>query len=351
MSFSSTFFRSKHSESVVLVDIGTAAVAGAYVRYPEDDVPVILYTKRLPIEVRKDEPHETAMLRALQMLGETLIREGAPVLVRAAGNGRADTILVSIDAPWQETKVRTEDFEQKVPFVFTKSIVAEALKKNHVPVSGKLLADESIIGTVLNGYETRNPYGKKVHRASIIILTSLIDERIANDIATTLRSLYHTNHILHIVGSSLRYQAMRIAFPHERNALILDATGPLTSIALVRKNLLVTVIEMPENTSVAATDATWMQRIKDELTEIAKHFPLPRIIFLLGQESEITSLRATLDAAKLGELWLSDNPPNIVSVLASHISGTIKQAATTPPDLPLLFMTLFWQHCTPEESI
>lgn len=348
MSLSSTFFRSKHSESVVFIDIGTGSVAGAYARYAEGDTPMLLYTQRIPFEIRKDEPHEAAMLRALKELGDTLIREGAPILLRATGSGHINTILVSIDAPWQKTIMRVEKFEQKVPFVFTKSIVAEALEKTHVPVPGKLLADESIIGTILNGYETRNPYGKSVHRASIVILTSLIDENIAEGIAMTLRNLYHTKHVLLIVGSSLRYQAMRTAFPHERDALILDATGPVTSIALVRKNLFVAVNEIVDT---AVAPHSWVQGVMDELAKIAKEFPLPRTIFLLAQESEISSLRASLDTANLGKLWLSDNPPKIISVLASHIVGSIRQMTSGPPDLSLLLMTLFWQHRTPEETV
>ncbi|OGG78547.1 hypothetical protein A3A36_00175 [Candidatus Kaiserbacteria bacterium RIFCSPLOWO2_01_FULL_52_12b] len=356
MSFSNIFFHKKHSESVVFIDIGASSVAGAYAHYAEGEVPALLYTRRLPIELHKDEPHETAMLRALHVLGDALIREGAPTLMRATGRGDAGTILVSIDAPWQETRVRAEKFEQKDPFIFSKSIVARALKETYVAMPGKVLADESIIGTTLNGYETHNPYGKKVHRAAIVILTSLIDERIANGIATTLRNLYHTKNVLLIAGSSLRYQTLRAVFPHESDMLILDATGSLTSIALVRKNFLVTVNEMspasgpPAESSDAVTPDAWIQRIKDELVEIAKDFPLPRTIFLLAQESEIASLQKSLEAAKLGGLWLSDNPLTIVPVLASHMNGSIRQVTATPPDLPLLLMTLFWHYRTPEEK-
>lgn len=343
MSFLSNIFNPINAESIVLLDISAGSVAGAYAHYKEGEIPSLLYTRRFPIEIREGEEHELAMLRSLSVLGNALIREGAPILARVTGSGSVGTILVSMDAPWQETSVRTEHFERKIPFTFTKRMVATALEKTSVATQGKILADESIIGTILNGYETREPYGKKVHRASVVILTSFIDEKISENIVRILRSLFHIKNILSIAGSSLRYQAMRTAFPHERNALILDATGSLISIALVRKDLLVAIAEVSEGVSVRDTDS-WIQKVIGEFTELAKRYPLPRTIFLLAREQSASSLEQALKTAKLGGLWLSDNPPKIVTVLAGHIIGSIRQVTTAPPDLPLLLMALYWQH-------
>jgi len=88
----------------------------------------------------------------------------------------------------------------------------------------------------------------------------------------------------------------------------------------------------------------WVQKVIVELTELAKEHPLPRTIFLLAQEQDISPLELALNSAKLGGLWLSDNPPKIVPVLASHITSFIRQVTTAPTDLPLLLMTLYWQH-------
>lgn len=346
MSFLANLFSNeKKRESVVLIDIGTVSVAGAYIEHIDGELPVVHYTRRLPIEIRGAEPHEDAMLRALGVLGDALIREGAPLLLRATGSATVDMILVSVDAPWQTTSVRTEHFEQNEPFTFSRSMVMAALKKTGTAPEGKLLVDESIIGTILNGYETHSPYGKRVKRASLVILTSLIDEHVAEKIKSTLRGLYHTKHIFSIASSSLRYQAMRIAFPHERDALILDATGPLTSIALVRRNLLVDVTEVPTRTN---NTEEWLKKISGELAALALRFPLPRTIFLLAREEDSASLRKALDVANLGKLWLSDNPPKIISVLGNHIVSLVKQATTATPDLSLLLMALYSEHRRPE---
>ena len=343
MSFFDKIFHPKHTESVVLVDVSADSVAGAYAYYVKGEAPILLYTCRLPIEIHDGEPRETAMLTALSLLGSRLIREGSPVLARATGSGRANNILVSIDAPWQETRIRTESFERKTEFIFTKQIVATVLANTASALPGKNLADESVIGTVLNGYQTHEPYGKIVRRASIIVLASFIDQKVSDGIVTIFKGHFHTKDVFSIAGSSLRYQAVRRIFPHESDALILDAMGSLISVALVRKNLLVDVAEISDSTVTGSTDL-WMKMVTKEFTSLAKRYPLPRGIFLLAKEQNIPPLDQIFKSSNLGGLWLSDNPPKIVSILASHVAGSLRQLSTDPPDLPLLLMTLFWQH-------
>ncbi len=347
MGLFSSLFGSSQKESLIFIDISAGTVGGAYACYGQGTLPKIVYTRRVPIELRADEPHENAMLRALQVLGEALVRDGAPALARLTGSGSVHTILVSVDAPWQETRVRTEKFEKSAPFTFTKAMVATALEKTRAESVGKHLADESIIGTILNGYETRAPYGKKASRASVIVLTSLIDQKVSESIVTALRGFFHTKNILSIAGNSLRYQAMRIAFPHERDLLILDGMGRLISTALVRKALLVAVNEVSVDFSARET-RSWIEKVKEELTAIATRYPLPRTIFLIAQEESAGALEKALEAAELKELWLSDNPPKVLSVQPTHLTPFVQQSSASLPDLSLLLMTLYWGHRSAE---
>lgn len=333
------FHKKKKVESVILIDISTSSVAGAYAMFAPNEQPTLLYTRRLPVEVHDKEEKTRAMLRALKTLGDTLIHEGAPSLLRATGSGRANSVLVSIDAPWQETSVRTEHFEQNEPFVFSKEMVAAALEKTNTAPPGKILADKSIIGTTLNGYQTNDPYEKEANRAAIIVLTSLINEHVAEGIKTVIRGVFHTEDVLPIAGSSLRYQAMRIAFPHERDSLVIDATSrEVTSLSLVRKSLLINTTEVEKHTKDVVA---WARSVADTLKNLASRYPLPRTVFLLAHEPEILLLRKALDTEKLEKCWFSDNPPKMVSVLGSHVSTFVRQATTTPADLSLLLMALF----------
>ncbi len=341
MNFFETFLQKKKlAESILLIDISADSIAGAYAHYEEGMSPVVVYSRRLPIETRKDETPARAMVRALNVLGADMIREGAPALARCTGSGNAAKILVSVNAPWQETVVRVEDVEQDGPFLFTKAIVAKKLDDVTAELPEDMIAEESVIGTLLNGYETHNPYGKMVRRASLIVLTSLIERHVAEDITSALKSLYHTKSIRLISGSSLRYQAMHNVFPHERDAIIVDAISrSRTSVALVRNGIFISMIQ----TAASVYDPAWISLITEQFPEIAKQYPLPRMIFLLVRESDTATLQKALASVNFDPLWLSDNPPKIVPIVYSHLLGMIRYLGTNSLDPGLLFMVLYHQ--------
>lgn len=331
----------KRTETAVLIDIGAASVAGACVKFVEGEAATLLYTRRLPIELRKDEPQEQAMLRALEILGKALVTDGSPVLSHETGSQRPNSIFVSIDAPWQKTSMHTERIEKPQPFLFTKNMVKEILQKQAPAQRDAVLSDESIIGTVLNGYETHEPYGRKPRRVTMYILTSYIDRKVADGVTKLLQGFYKTKHIPLISGSSLRYQAARIAFPFERNAIILDATGPLAAVALVRNNLLVALSETAG--SEMGSDG-WVEEIRGALGTFSQHYPLPRMIFAIARETDIPLLNDRLNSSNIGSLWLSDIPPKIVSFRSSHVVDSVRQASESSADISLTLMALFWQH-------
>lgn len=349
MSFiTSLFCKKKFAETVLLINVSSDTVSGAYARYEDGVVPVVVYSRRMPIEVRSDEPSERALLRALKLLGADLIREGAPALSRVTGCGSADRISVSVDAPWQEITVRTEQFESEKTFVFTKNLVKKRLKANVITLPEKMIVDESVIGTVLNGYETRAPYGRTVHRASAIVLTSLIEQIVAQGIRETLEKLFHTKNILQISGSSLRYQVIRHTFLHEHDAIILDAISrSLTSIALVHQDMFVSIHHINAHSS---DDAAWVSAITNELSEMAKHHPLPRTIFLLAQESDVVSLQNMLAATHFDSLWLSDAPPRVVAISKNQLRGSVRYTGADALDISLFLMTLYCGRQQPAEE-
>jgi len=342
MSFLRRIFRRERRDTVALIDIGARRVAGAYVHYEGSETPVVVYTKVVAMSIQTGEEHSVTMLRTLDELCALMVSEGVPALTRAIGRHAVDAVLVSIDAPWQETAVHHEKVLKDKDFIFTKQMVAEAVAKVSPPSPGKIYSDASVIGTKLNGYEVWHSFGKRAHRATTIILTSLIDEQVSNAVRAAVQKLSHTKRVAIIAGASLRYQALRVAFAHEHDALILDATGPLPEVALVRKGFLVALAETPE--SLESVDGVTSEDFMRCFAEVATRYPLPRTIFLLARFDQMDEMKRTLDGVKFNALWLSDNPPRVIPLLTSHMTGLVKQMTTNPPDLPLLLMALYYRY-------
>jgi len=337
----SLIHRGRH-ETVALIDIGANSIAGALARYTDTALPTIVYASRLPIEIQANEEHSAAMLRALEMLGNTLAQEGVPALVRATGRHTINTVLVSIDSPWQETVAHTVPAGNGGGFVFTKKLVTDAVQKVSAPKPGRVFTDVSVIGTILNGYSIRNPYGKRARTALIIVLTSSIDAKAVDGVNLIFERLFTGKRVVIIAGTSLRYQAVRVAFPHEHEALVIDATGPLPEIALIRNNFLVGVSETPE--SLASAGGVRAEDFMRCFADLAKSYPLPRTIFLLARDSELDAVLKTLDSVNFSTLWFSDTKPKIIPLLTKHLAGLVQQKTTLAPDLPLLLMALYYRY-------
>ncbi|HVM59204.1 MAG TPA: hypothetical protein VMT80_02660 [Candidatus Paceibacterota bacterium] len=340
MAFSGLFGK-KAGESMLLIDIGAASVAGAAATHSTGDDLSLAYAKRVAIEHREGEAAEEAMIRALETVADALVVEGAPALARAGGAPHAHRALISLDAPWQETELHTEKVERRDAFVITRQMLSQMLKKALPDMPGKTPVDESVIGTIVNGYETREPFGKRGRRVTFILLTSYIVTETARRIVGALRKRFPHVRLMTIAGPSLRYRALASVFPHERDALIVDATAPQVSIALVRRGLLAAVSETPP----AGFDAPqWVSGIESALARIATEYPLPRTVLLLAREAEIARVREALEAPSLGKAWLVDTPPKIISVLASHVAPSAPRPEGAAPDLVLELMLRYAQN-------
>ncbi len=337
MSFLRDLFSKKQILSVALIEVSSESVGGAYALVSPNSATQVLYSLRLPIEAHMKEKPEAAMERTLRTLGGELVRLGAPVLLRATGSGTARQVLVAVSAPWQETTVRTEVLEEKKSFVLTEDHIQQVLLNSaHIP-PGRILVDETPVGITLNGYSTDKPVGKRATRATVTVLASTIDEHATMSVANVLRSLFHTKDIQLIAGSSLRYQALRKAFPHERDCLILDASGSEISTALVRNSFLVATYDMK---SVVASEKRWPEEVRVALRKISEGNPLPHTILLITDGEKRLELKKMLDDTSLSTLWFSDEPPTIIAVQPSHVSALVKHMGMSEPDLPLLLMGL-----------
>ncbi len=331
-------FKRRTYAAIVCVDIGANTIGGAYTVFQEQSLPHTLYAKRVPIIAHSGEEPGAAMIRALEVLGVALTREGAPALLRAMGSGHISGVLVSLDAPWQTTVLRTETIEEKSPFVFTKHTARTMLAQRTEIPNGMTLVNESIIGTLLNGYETRQPYGKRAHRATIMALSSFVRDEVLAPVAATLRALYHIRVQFSITGSSLRYQAIREIFPHENDAILLDAIGTEVSVTLIRRGLLVASLETP---CAPPGSPEWTATTTNLLRQVAVQYPLPRTIFILAEDTTAAAVTAACRSPLFGSIWLTEKPPKLVFVRPSHLAALVTSSGT--PDVVLSFMAIYWR--------
>ncbi|MDR3546964.1 MAG: hypothetical protein P4M11_01580 [Candidatus Pacebacteria bacterium] len=359
------FSKKSEQASVALLDITSSSVGGALVLVAHGSLPTVYYTHRLPIESHEGEDLTSAMLRALDELAATLIRQGAPILRQETKSGRIERVYVSIGAPWQATSVRTQHVNESKPFTFTHAFLTEITRKSSVVREGYRLSGESVIATMLNGYEVQHPFGKKVTRAELIILSSLIEKNAAESIEEVLRKTYHTHALTLTAFAPLAYMVFRDIFPHEKDFLVLDVSGKATDIAFVKRGLLVDVASLPHGTTelvhkgqspVTGNDILpsdrltkemdssrkeWLDALTSTLREFSTKNALPRTLFLLAEDASREYLKSLLDSPELRSLWLTDEPLAVIPVLPSQFSSFVRSRGEAGGDVYLSLLAMF----------
>lgn len=362
----------KQSRSVALIDIGSASVGGAYAHYREGEQPVIYYTARVAVEPREGESITDSMLRSLAFLDRLMIEEGAPTLRREAGSGHVDEVLVSVAAPWQETVITTTRIEEKHPFTFTHHHLELAGKG--APVGkDKVRSGRTIIASILNGYETSNPFGKRATRADLIVLTSTIDKTALKLVQGAFRKTFHTSSVTVTAFAPVAYTVFRDLYPHLKDFIVLDVSGTGTDVAFVKRGLLADthaipyglhdlaralrqagqrahlsaedIIDPAANSTFAkeaeAIREVWLESLREAFSAFSKNQALPRTVFLLADQDAREYLKRLLEESRLRTLWLSDEPLAVLALAPANLAPFVKTRGLGEGDLFLAVLSLF----------
>jgi hypothetical protein len=362
------FFSQHKRTSVVLIDADSGSVGGAYAHFATGKPPRIYFTARLRIDTTGERPTAADMLKTFSALTDTLVTAGAPILQRETGSGHIDQVFLSVGSPWQKTAVSVCTIEDKngKEFVFTNNMIGDVRVPPKEP--GMVAMETMIIATLLNGYETSHPFGKRAKRADLITLSSSIDEKVLSAIQTILKRAYHTHNITCTTFASLSYAVLRDMYPHEKDFIVIDFSGDTTDLAFVKGNLLVDVISVPLGTHafseairgthrgtgvidltrnqafgerIARLQSDWTNLLSNALKQFTKRHALPRTIFLIASQEARDFAKRLLDAPELHAIWLSDEPLRILPVLPSQFSSFVETRGSASGDVTLAMLALY----------
>jgi hypothetical protein len=365
------FGSKEKTKSLVLVDISSSSVGAAYARTTPNGPTVLVHSVRAPIAASSTDISTELMLRTLDGVLRDLRQNGAPALHKLSGSGSVQGVFVLVGAPWQNTEIHIETLVEEKLFTITETLLLEAKKKIKTP-EGYYRSEESILGSVLNGYETPEPVGKRAKRAEIIVLSATIKE----ETAKLLRSTLGTFSSLHAVNftelPSLIARAAKTVFPHEKDYLALRVSGEATELVLVKHGFPIFIATVPtgldafrhaaqENgfssfpdggdsidrtksvgldIKLADTERRWVSALITHLSTFTEKHALPRTVFLITEEHAGAFLRRVLDAPDMHALWLSDEPLAVIRLESKQFNTNVVYAHEDSDDVVLSMLGL-----------
>jgi hypothetical protein len=350
----------KKTENVAVIDIRSSSIGAAYVAL--GPVPTLVYATRTPLDPHATEPVREALPRTLDIVLADLVKTGAPLLRSTTGSAHISHVYVALSAPWQHSVVSSRKIEQDKPFIFTHQSLTEAVGTEVVEKPGM----ERV------RYEVSEPFGKKVNRAELILLSSSIDSDLMECVGKAVRKALHEKNVTFDAFMPQAYSVMRDLYPHQRDFILMDIGNDATEALLAKHGLLVSLTSMPHGvgeitraargsglssaavptsqvldlakpTEPASPDnakEVWLKHMQESLGQIATQEPLPRTVFLLAEENVSDFLRTLLDAPVLRSLWLSDEALSILPILPGQFTTFLGEGSVNPADPALALLAL-----------
>jgi hypothetical protein len=258
-----SFSKKEKEEVALLVHVGNGSIVCALTSLTILSKPKILYSIRahFPLSEKPDAArliHNTNSL--LDPLLETLMKNGFTSEYWKKHKKIVDFALVTFSSPWFVSKTKRISILEENPFTVTKAFIENIVQNEEAIFKKELVKEDrrettetfsiiekSVLHTKINGYTLDNPIGKKTKRFEAFLFMSLVAETIEKEI--TSRILKHThilkNHILLHTFPLITFSAIRDMFPSVPDFLVMDITGEITEITLVRDNTIVETLSFP----------------------------------------------------------------------------------------------------------
>jgi hypothetical protein len=240
-------FSKKESKNIIAVlDIGSGNIGGAIVQRDGAKPPKILYTTQKDIIFQDEFKFERFLSSMLETADIVLaqLQKNSPQKIK-------ETIVV-LSAPWYLSQTRTiNQKSDKVGIVTRRKVDSlilaevEELKKNfdirYKSLTGSKaeLVDVKNIRMKLNGYETKDPFGKYANQFEAFIFVSLSPNTILNSLRDKIKKHFPKSTVSFHSFSFAAYCVLRDIYTNNRNFMFVDISGEMTDISVVYQEALV----------------------------------------------------------------------------------------------------------------
>ena len=105
--------------------------------------------------------------------------------------------------------------------------------------------EKNIIQTLLNGYNVNKPYGKETNRIDITLFMSMISDEIRRKVRDIIEKIFNTDNILYNSFALASFSVTRDVFSAEKDFLLMDISGEVSDIMLIRDDVIVKTSTFP----------------------------------------------------------------------------------------------------------
>ncbi|HPS21548.1 MAG TPA: hypothetical protein PLO44_01950 [Candidatus Paceibacterota bacterium] len=385
------FSKSKKTEDLMLVfDIGSSSVAGAFFKATDSGVPKIIYTTREPISLEKDINPE----RFLELMLKTLEKVVYKMATRKIGAPKK--VFCVLASPWYASQTRVIKYSQETPFEFTQKLADSLIQKEI-----KIFEDENLkqysdeqnkiraielrnMKISLNGYDVQNPMGKKATSLEMTVFISMSPEQILSPMEKVINMHFRCKEIKFSSFAMASFAVARNTFVHQDSFLLIDIGGEVTDISMVKKDVLSSSISFPLGRNfmireVSETlhcslaeaksyislykdghaakevenklepimkklEAKWLKSFQESLVNLSNDISIPATIFVTVDQELNNFFSKIIKTEQFNQYTLTESKFRIIFLGTEALHGIATFQEETPRDAFLIIESIYINH-------
>lgn len=238
-------------ELALVFDIRSSSVGGAFFEIQKQGIPKVISSIREPIHFENEIDIDKFLFLTIKSL-EVVVGKMCMM-----GIGKPVKIFCVLSSPWYASQTRVIKLEKNTPFLFTSKLADDLIKKeigifeeehlkNFSNTSNKTrLIEFKNMKTLLNGYQTSDPFNKKTKKLEMVVFLSIGGELILKKIEETIFRHFHSDNIKFSSFVMASFVVARDMFIDQESFLLVDIGGEVTDISMIKKDILSDSISYP----------------------------------------------------------------------------------------------------------
>ncbi len=364
----------------MVFDIGSSSVGAGLLKLARGEPVRVIHS------IHEAIPHQTTvdpdklfrdMIEVLKRVYGEIIKQGVTHLTGSEfRHVKISRVLYSFSSPWSATQTKTLSIKKDKSFVFTHELLnslmldEERKFKREVTGSGKVFSadlsviERRIIQTRLNGYDVRDPFGKRAREADISYFSGIVPKSVLDKTIEVSHAEHISKNIKVLTFPLIAYSAIRDAFPKENDFIHLRIGGEISDVSIIEDGLITESASFPRGqNNVVGIIAENINMTKEQTVSLLKLYMSGHAeadfsaksepIILRFMDEWVVGLRAVLEKLKNGmflpqKLFLTmdgDLSPLFVKTLERNTTSNSNVASAhfdvVPSDTPITLISAF----------
>ncbi len=385
-----SFGKKEKEELVLIVDIGSASVGVAIATLSREGTPLIHMVAREDMVFQEElntSRFRKSLTDALSKVMNQLVPVHMPEIIKKTGLSLPVRAYVVFSSPWHASETRTVSSAQDTPFRMTEEMMERIVKREidsfertglPAQIGGAFsVSEKHVMRVALNGYETKEPFGKEARTLDLGIFLSVIPQPVLDDVKGAIEKSYAISKYSFHSFPFVVFDVVRGFATAPDQFLIIDVGGEVTDVSLVADRVLLETATFPVGkrtilrnlsralqttpdealslirltdekrlsethtnrigNALSDTGGLWVSAFEKTLRGIADHAPIPSALFLSADDDLLPYFGSLVKRESFAQFTMTDEPFSIF-LLSSAILHDICRFDRSSPRDPFLML-------------